>query len=238
MQEIWKEYHRSYYNRSNKINSLFEVSNYGRIKKNGEIIQLKGFRNTPYYGCPCGTTVHRLVAQMFIPNPEKKPCIDHIDGNKHNNHVDNLRWVTYKENNNNPITKQRKSESLQKYFLTHDSAFKGKHHTEETKKLLRDKQKGIPRTTPVWNKGLKGWQTEETKQKSKKSWKETWNNKSDEEKREIYNKVAEKVKGNTNVKGRIHITNGIISKMINPIELDKYINEGWRKGRLMNKYSD
>lgn len=45
--------------------------------------------------------VHRLVAEHFIPNPEDKPIIDHIDGDPTNNHVDNLRWATYHENNCN-----------------------------------------------------------------------------------------------------------------------------------------
>lgn len=42
--------------------------------------------------------VHRLVAYAFIPNPENKRTIDHIDGDKLNNHVSNLRWATHAEN--------------------------------------------------------------------------------------------------------------------------------------------
>lgn len=60
--------------------------------------------------------VHRLVAKAFIPNPENKREIDHIDGDPSNNHVWNLRWVTHKENMNNPITKQRLSEAHKKIW--------------------------------------------------------------------------------------------------------------------------
>ncbi len=48
--------------------------------------------------------VHRLVAEMFIPNPDNKPEVDHIDCNKSNNYMGNLRWTTHKGNTNNENT--------------------------------------------------------------------------------------------------------------------------------------
>lgn len=56
--------------------------------------------------------VHQLVLKTFVGIDENRKCIDHIDGDRRNNNVNNLRWATHKENNNNPITLKRLSESL------------------------------------------------------------------------------------------------------------------------------
>ena len=48
-------------------------------------------------------SLHRLLAIHFIPNPEDKPCVDHIDGIRTNNKLSNLRWVTHRENNQNML---------------------------------------------------------------------------------------------------------------------------------------
>ena len=58
-------------------------------------VRLRKDGNSHYY------LVHRLVAEAFIPNPDDKSLIDHIDRNPLNNHVSNLRWCTPSENNQN-----------------------------------------------------------------------------------------------------------------------------------------
>ena len=97
---------------------LYQISNYGRVKsleryRNSyskkvyvpEIIRKNGYDKNGYQILPLNKDskkyvrkIHRLVAEAFIPNPENKKEIDHLDCNVKNNIFTNLRWVTRLEN--------------------------------------------------------------------------------------------------------------------------------------------
>lgn len=88
------------------INSEFQISSCGRIRnRSGALLggnDSNGYRAIRYRiakGRRRVAMVHRLVAECFIPNPLRKPHINHIDFNRVNNHASNLEWVTIQENN-------------------------------------------------------------------------------------------------------------------------------------------
>lgn len=58
-------------------------------------------------------SIHRLVAEAYIPNPNNLPVVDHIDDNPFNNHVSNLQWVTIQQN----VQKSYKNTSCMRNFI-------------------------------------------------------------------------------------------------------------------------
>lgn len=117
-EEIWKPV-KGY-------EGYYEISNKGRVKSvERHVKQENHLRYVPEkiktirmdaYGYPSVTlcknrvsrtrAIHRLLMEAFVPNPENKPYIDHINTDKTDYRLENLRWVTAKENANNPLTLQ------------------------------------------------------------------------------------------------------------------------------------
>ena len=102
IKEIWKD--------KKDYEGHYQVSNCGRVKsiKFGKerILKLRTDKKTGYLHvvlCKDGKakafTVHRLVAESFLPNPHNYPCVNHKDENKQNNNVSNLEWCSVQYNN-------------------------------------------------------------------------------------------------------------------------------------------
>lgn len=151
--EIWKDIP--------DYEGLYQVSNLGRIKSleryvyrptinvyqkhNTKILKTclnnDGYRHLHLKneGKIKDFLVHRLVALAFIPNPENKTQIDHINTVRTDNRVENLRWVTPSENVRNPITLSRISGVNHRLYGVkgENNPWFGKHHSEETKAKLR-----------------------------------------------------------------------------------------------------
>ena len=90
-------------------NNNYSVSNFGRVRNNKTNKIIKGSKGHGGYlqiMCPIDgirhhKNIHRLVAVAFIPNPDDKELVDHIDNNRTNNNAYNLRWCTSNENQQN-----------------------------------------------------------------------------------------------------------------------------------------
>ena len=121
-------------------NGKYDVSNFGRVRTNSQrpgLLTLTKQASGYLYamvelatGKPKNCRVNRLVAQHFIPNPDNLPEVNHIDGNKENNHVSNLEWTD-------------RSRNVKHSF---DTGLKRPHRwTETERKQISDKVKATMR---------------------------------------------------------------------------------------------
>lgn len=116
--EVWKQY----------LHTNYEVSNLGNVRnKNTKVVLSQEDTGNGYLcvglqldkGVYKKTRVHRMVAMTFLEfqRTEERNEVDHINGNKSDNSVDNLRWCTHKENMNNPVTRRKIRRGVKRYRL-------------------------------------------------------------------------------------------------------------------------
>jgi hypothetical protein len=113
LDEFFEEKNKEQWKQINDTDDYY-VSNKGRVKRileNGNERELKGWDNGEYMSIKINGqrfSIHRIVANAFLPNPDNLPVVDHKNHDGYNNKVENLRWATVSQNNQN----RRKSKNL------------------------------------------------------------------------------------------------------------------------------
>lgn len=133
-EEIWKDI--------KDLQGLYQISNKGKIRsyfndfriltpqvsKNGYLRII--VKNKHY-------SIHRLVAETFIPNPQNKPEVNHKDGNKENNCVNNLEWVTRSENQIHSYRILKNIPSMKNHFKNNHVASKTIYQFDKHNNLIK-----------------------------------------------------------------------------------------------------
>lgn len=206
---------------------IYQISTLGNLRRlAGEIETERGLRRLParmkkavlvdgylYYSLSANNinkrfAAHRLVATAFIPNPDNKPDVNHLNGNKTDNRVENLEWCTRSENMQHAM-----SMGLWSQYDRHGekNPMYGKHHSNDAKRKIARVHLGTRHS-----------------EEAKKKMSETRHNmKLSEIHKQRIGENAHKCNS-----GRRWINKDNIQKFVRPDVLQHFLNDGWVIGKI------